>query len=82
MTASGVAPGEPIKIGQVSIQYLIDLRPPSNFLPKLLRRHLRVVRPHGDAVIFRGSRTHRILAATKLGLPFLRAATAPSPFLT
>lgn len=45
MTTSGVAPGEPIKVGQVSIQYLIDLRRPSNFLPKLLRRHLRFVRP-------------------------------------
>ncbi|MNT19844.1 hypothetical protein D3C72_1551240 [compost metagenome] len=82
MTASGAAPGEPGKPGRVSIQYLIDLRPPSDFLPTLLRRHLRVARPHGDAVRFRGSRTHRILAPTKLDLPFLRAATTPSTFLT
>ncbi len=82
MTASGVAPGEPIKVGQVSIQYLIDLRPPSCFLPKLLRRHPRGVRPPWRCRNIPRDPDTPVLAATKLDLPFLRAATTPSPFLT
>ena len=80
MTASGVAPREPTKVGQVSIQYLIDFVRPPTFSRSCSGAICGSCSLHGDAVIFRGTRTHRILAATKLAPPFLRAATTPSTF--
>lgn len=71
MTASGVAPSEPIKVGQVSIQYLIDLRPPSNFLPKLWR--CRNIPRDPDTPDPGGNETRPSP---------LRAATTPSTYLT
>ncbi len=82
MTASGVAPSEPTKVGQASILYLIDFVRPPTFSRSCSGAICGSCSPHGDAVIFRGTRTHRILAATNPDLHFLRAVTTPSTFLT